>query len=83
MAADPHVREVGRLADEAERQVIVGICHGTVTLRTPGTRTDGAVMLDAARAEEFAQLFVSACWQAAAQCDEFAAAVPDGAGDLW
>jgi hypothetical protein len=61
---DPHVREIGRITDEQGREIVVGISYGAVTLRTLHTRTDGAVTLRAYQAEEFAQLFTSACWQA-------------------
>jgi len=64
---DPHVRVVGRLADEQGREVIVGVDYDTVTLRTLHTRTDGAVTLASHQAEEFAQMYVAACWEAAAQ----------------
>ena len=73
MSADPYVREIGRVADDRGRVVIVGVDHDAVTLRTTGTRTDAAVTLAAIqaevtlaayRAEEFGQLLVSACWQA-------------------
>lgn len=63
--SEPYIREVGRLADEEGREVIVGVDCGTVTLRTLHTRTSGAVELTGDLAEDFSQLFVSACWQAA------------------
>lgn len=62
---DPFVREIGRLADDAGRILIVGVSYGGVTLRTLHTRTSGAVELSPALAEEFAQLYLSACWAAA------------------
>lgn len=65
--SDPWVREIGRVVDEQGRMVIVGVDYDTVTLRTLRTRTSGAVTLASWKAEEFAQLYVSACWQAAAQ----------------
>ena len=64
MADDTGSREVGRIADARGREVVVGIDGGTVTLRTLGTRTGGAVTLGSYQAEEFAQLYASACWQA-------------------
>jgi hypothetical protein len=65
MADDnPDVREIGRIEDDQGRVVIVGVNGDEVTLRTLGTRTSGAVTLAAFRAEEFAQLYTSACWQA-------------------
>ena len=65
MADLPFVREIGRLEDGQGRIVIVGTDYGTVTLRTLHTRTSGAVELSPALAEEFGQLYVSACWAAA------------------
>ena len=41
------------------------VSYGAVTLRTLHTRTSGAVELSPALAEEFGQLYVSACWAAA------------------
>ena len=64
MAEGPDVREIGRVEDGQGRIVIVGIDGDQVTLRTLRTRTSGAVTLAAYGAEEFAQLLVSACWQA-------------------
>lgn len=62
---DPFVREIGRLADDVGRVVIVGTDYGAVTLRTLHARTSGAVALSPALAEELGQLYVSACWAAA------------------
>lgn len=63
--SEPYIREVGRVADKEGREVIVGIGYGTVTLRTLRTRTSGAMELTGDLAEDFSQLFISACWQAA------------------
>ncbi len=65
MTEDPFVREIGRLEDGQGRIIIVGVSYGGVTLRTLHTRTSGAVELSPALAEEFGQLYVSACWAAA------------------
>lgn len=59
--------EVGRVADGQGRTVIVGARPGRVTLRTLRTRASGAVELPGDLAEEFAQLFVAAAWQAGRQ----------------
>ena len=67
VADDPHVREIGRLQDGQGRIVIIGVDYDTVTLRTLRTRTSGAVTLTSTEAEEFAQLYLAACWQAARQ----------------
>lgn len=67
MGDDGRAREVGRIADAKGRVVVVGIDGGQVTLRTiiplPNNKRD-AVELSSYRAEEFAQLYISACWQA-------------------
>jgi len=65
MSDDKFVREIGRIADDAGRVIVAGTDYGTVTLRTLHTRTSGAVELSPALAEEFGQLYVSACWAAA------------------
>ncbi len=65
MTDDPFVREIDRLTDDAGRVIVVGVDYGTVTLRTLRTRTSGAVALSPALAEEFGQLYVSACMAAA------------------
>lgn len=64
MADDPYVREVGRLEDGQGRILIVGVDYDTVTLGLGG---GGAVTLTFSEAEEFAQLYLSACWQAGRQ----------------
>jgi len=63
--SDPHVEEVGRIEDGGGWDVVVGTYLGKVTVRT--TRARGPVTLTQAQAEEFAQLFVRACWEAARQ----------------
>jgi hypothetical protein len=60
---NPFIFEVGRVSTAAGPVVAVGVNRGTVTINAGGQFT-------AAEAEEFAQLFVRACWQAAAQTDE-------------
>jgi imidazolonepropionase-like amidohydrolase len=65
VADNPYAREIGRIEDDQRRIVIVGVDHGTVTLRTLRTRTSGAVTLGAMQTEELAQLIVSATWHAA------------------
>lgn len=83
MPDDPYVREIDRMSDDAGRVIVVGVDHGAVTLRTLHTRTSGAVALSPVLAEEFAQLYVSACWQAARDGERLPGttvrAVPDGA----
>jgi hypothetical protein len=57
--ADKYVREVGRVEDESEAALIVGVDYDTVTIQ--------GRHLTASQAEEFGALFVSAVWQAAQQ----------------
>jgi hypothetical protein len=61
MADDPGAREIGRVSDGQGHVIIIGIEAGTVTLRTLSA---AAVTLTSYRAEEFSQLYISACWQA-------------------
>ena len=60
---DRHVRRIGEVYDIDERPVIVGVDYDTVSLTVGGMEA----RLTQGQAEEFAQFFVSACWQAAAQ----------------
>ena len=76
MSDDPFVREVGRIMDDAGREIILGVDYGTVTLRTLRTRTSGAVELSPVLAEEFAQLYLSACWAAARDGEQLLAGAP-------
>jgi hypothetical protein len=60
---NPYVREVGSIEDDNGCcQLTIGIEYGTVTLTQDGP---GPFRLDSRKTEEFQQLFVSACWQAA------------------
>jgi hypothetical protein len=59
--SDPNVRPVGDMQDNDGMPVIFGVDYGTVTINP------GDVRLSAERAEEFAQLLVRACWEAARQ----------------
>ena len=61
---DPHVRAVGEVEDAGTHPLAVGVDYDTVTL---GWRGGVVWRLSSSAAEEFAQLFVSACWQAARQ----------------
>ncbi len=80
MSDDPYAREIGRLADSEDREVIVGVNYDTVTLWT----RIGGVELDSAKVEELAQLLVSATWQAAWQTanslGQAGAGLPDAGG---
>ena len=64
MTDDPLVREIGRLADDVGRVLIVGVDYDAVTLRTLHTRTSGAVALGMGQQEELGQLLIAAVWQA-------------------
>jgi hypothetical protein len=69
----PRVRFVGQVEDMDGMPVKVGVDHDAVTIQAWGT----PIRFQSAAAEEFAQLYVSACWQAARQAGEMAAeAVP-------
>ena len=59
--SNPYVRPVGDMQDHDGMTVIVGVDYGTVTIEP------GQIRLSAERAEEFAGLFVRACWEAARQ----------------
>jgi hypothetical protein len=61
--AEPSVREIGSFYDGAGLALRVGVDHHTVTIEMPG-RT---YRLTATDAEDFARMFISACWQAAEQ----------------
>ena len=63
--SDPHVREIGRVADELGVSVRIGVHHDTVSVGMGHSAQ--LAYLTAAQAEEFAQLFVRACWLAARQ----------------
>ena len=56
--ADPYVRYIGSVADCDDVLLEVGVDYDSVTIAQH--------MLNRAQAEEFAQLFVAACWEAAA-----------------
>lgn len=73
---DPYVRVTGELADSySDEPVIIGVDHDAVTIQLGEWP---AIMLTSAQAEEFARLFVSACWQAAAQGNACRSPVPAG-----
>ena len=67
--ADRHVRRVGEVFDIDELPVRIGVDYDTVTIGVG----IGEIRLNQRQAEEFAQAFVSACWQAAMQQAEMAA----------
>lgn len=59
---DPYVRTVGSVEDMDGVMCPVGVDYDTVTIGFPGCLLP--YRFTAAQAEEFAHLFVSACWQA-------------------
>lgn len=67
--ADPCVREIGRVMDIDGIALPVGVDYDTVSV--------GGLRLDHAAQEEFARLFVAACWRAA-QSLPLVTAVRDG-----
>ena len=58
--SDPNVRILGRVSDIDDNPIQVGVDYDSVMV---GNGLYGH-RLDLAHAEEFARLFVSACWQA-------------------
>ena len=58
--SDPSVRELGYVKDIDDTAVTIGVDYDAVTI---GNYLY-AYRLDLGQAEEFARLFVSACWQA-------------------
>jgi hypothetical protein len=64
--ADPHVRETGHI-DTDDGIISVGVDYGTVAIYIGGWLSADGVRLPASLAEEFAALFVSACWEAGTQ----------------
>ena len=66
--ADPYVREIGRLTEIDGMYVSIGVDYDSVTVQVGGVKAT----LTQPHAEEFAQLFVSACWQAGAQARQMA-----------
>ena len=69
---DPYVRVVGQVEDMDGAALAVGVDYHTVTIGRPPFAD---WRLESRAAEEFARLFVSACWEASAQ----AAAMTDAA----
>jgi hypothetical protein len=63
--SDPFAREIGRVADELGVSVRIGVHHDTVSVGMGHSAQ--LAYLTAAQAEEFARLFVRACWEAAGQ----------------
>jgi hypothetical protein len=57
----PCAREIGRVEDMDGRLIVVSADHDRVVLGGPGA----SLVLTCAVAEEFAALFVAACWEAA------------------
>jgi hypothetical protein len=68
------VRRIGEVFDTENRPVRIGVDYDTVSVQVGGME----VLLTEDRAEAFAQFFVRACWQAAANAELMRAeAVPD------
>ena len=61
--ADPYVRETGRTEDMDGIALAVGVDYDAVSLGH-GHHTGPVWRLTQAQAEEFAHLFVAACWEA-------------------
>jgi hypothetical protein len=67
--SDKYVRVVGQVEDMEGIPLVIGVDYHTVTFGLPGDAVP-EWRLESSQAEEFAQLFVSACWQAARQAGE-------------
>jgi hypothetical protein len=59
--SDPYVRETGRIEDMDGNVMAVSVNYDCVVLGDPDT----GFVLTAAMCEEFASLFIAACWEAA------------------
>lgn len=74
---DGYIRAIGTVTDMNGSAVRVGVDYDTVTISTgllsPACFTQ-------AQAEEFAQLFVSACWQAGANARQMAQEIHEADG---
>jgi hypothetical protein len=66
MTDDPRVREIGRMVDAEKSLAVIGVDHGKVTV-TAGGWAAGPVRHTREQSEKFLQLYVRACWEAAAQ----------------
>lgn len=75
MASD-YVRQVGSVEDFDGGRLIVGVDHDTVTIGSPSGQVGWRLTSDVA--EDFAQLFVSACWEAGRNGRETAAEADGG-----
>lgn len=62
--SNPYVREVGAVQDMDGQHLKMGVDYDSVTIGLPGILL---FRFTQAQAEEFAQLFVSAVWQAGQQ----------------
>ncbi len=65
--ADPHIRAVGETKDADGNPVLIGIEHDWVAIQCTLP-----LRLGSHEAEEFAQMFVAACWEAARQGGQLA-----------
>jgi hypothetical protein len=63
--SSPYIREVGQVEDAGGFPLMIGVHRGSVIIGDPDE--SGSWALDAGQAEEFARLFVRACWEAAGQ----------------
>jgi hypothetical protein len=75
--SDPHVREIGRIEDMDGNVLTVGVDYDAVTIGWP---TGPEWRIESSQADEFAALYVSACWQAAAQAANLAAMAGENSG---
>ena len=71
-----YIREAGRLDDYHERPLVVTVDYDTVIIGA--TAMDPGFRLSVTEAEEFAGIFVAACWQAGRNAERMAMEASDG-----
>jgi hypothetical protein len=74
---DPYVRTIDYIEDIDGLRLLVGVNYDAVTIGFVG---EARWSLTQAQAEEFAQLFVSACWQAGANARQMAEEIHEADG---
>jgi len=70
--ADPHVRATGHVEDLDGTRLYAGVDYDTVTIHAGVYMPGGGIRLGPDQAEDFARLYVAACWEAARQAGTLA-----------
>jgi hypothetical protein len=78
--ADPYVREIGDVTTDMEESISVGVDCDAVGIYIGGWLSADGITLTQHQAEEFAQLFVSAVWQAGANARQMAQEIHEADG---